>query len=83
MIASLNADEQIARDKAARVAEKLIDQACKPFNFGGKTLNIGASIGMRILGLGKLDAETAISDADSAMYRAKKSGKGHAVFFDS
>jgi GGDEF domain-containing protein len=51
----------------------------KPFDFNGKTLYIGASIGIRLLGLDELDTGTAIGEADIAMYRAKQAGGG-AVF---
>lgn len=81
LIDYLDADERIAHGKALRIAEKLINSVNKPFDFNGKTLHVGVSIGIRLLGFEKLDAETAIREADMAMYRAKQAGKGCAVFF--
>ncbi len=41
-----------------------------------------ASIGIRLLTFEKLEAETAIKEADIAMYRAKQAGGGCANFFE-
>lgn len=78
----LGGDERLAHDRALRVAETLIKTISKPFDFNGKTLQVGASIGVRLLGFEEQDTETAISEADSAMYRAKEAGRGCAVFFE-
>jgi diguanylate cyclase (GGDEF)-like protein len=81
LVHRLGSDEQVAHGKAMVVAQKLIDSINKPVDFNGKTLHVGASIGIRLIGFEKLDTETAISEADNAMYRAKKAkGKGCAVF---
>ena len=82
LIHRLGADERIAHDRALRIAEKLINTINKTFDFNGKTLHVGASIGIRLLGFEELDTETAISEADIAMYRAKEAGRGRAVFFE-
>lgn len=81
MINRLGADERMANYEALRIAEKLISLVNKPFDFNGKTLHVRTSIGIRLLGFEKLDAETAISEADIAMYLAKQAGGGCAVFF--
>ena len=78
----LGGDERIAHDSALRIAEKLINMINEPFEFNGKTLHVGASIGIRLLGFEELDMEIAISEADIAMYRAKEAGRGCAVFFE-
>jgi two-component system, cell cycle response regulator len=82
LIHRLGADEGMARDRAKQIAAKLIDTLRQPFDFNGTTLQVGASIGIRLLGFEKLDTETAIGQADAAMYRAKEAGKGCAVFFE-
>lgn len=81
LIHRLGADEQIARNKTLVVAEKLINSISKPVDFNGKQVHVGGSIGIRLIGFEKLDAESAISEADIAMYHAKTAGKGQAVFF--
>ena len=82
LVDHIDADEQLAQGKALRMADKLINLANIPFDFNGNTLQVGASIGICLLGFEHLDADAAISKADIAMYRAKKIGKGCAIFFD-
>lgn len=81
LIHRLGADEQIERDRTLVVAEKLINSISKPMDYGGKSIHVGASIGIRLLGFEKLDTETVISEADYAMYHAKNAGKGRAAIF--
>jgi diguanylate cyclase (GGDEF)-like protein len=82
LIHRLGADERIAHDRTLVVANKLINSINKPVDFSGKSIHVGASVGIRLLGFEKLAAETVISEADIAMYRAKNSGKGCAVLFE-
>lgn len=82
LVSHLDVDERVAHDKASRIAEKLINRMNEPIDFNGKTLHVGASIGIRLLGFEKLNTETAISEADIALYRAKQAGKGCIVFFE-
>lgn len=78
----LDSNNQAAHDRAYQIANNLIDLVARPFIYKGETLEVGASIGIRILGFEQLDTETAIREADSAMYSAKQAGRGRAVFFD-
>ena len=78
----LGGDARLAHDRASRVAETLIKAISNPFYFNNKTLQVGASIGICLLGFEGQDMETAIREADIAMYRAKKAGRGCAVFFE-
>lgn len=80
LLSRLDADARIASDHALRIAEKLVCLIGKPVDFNGKTLHIGASIGIRLLGTQKLDTETAMREADRAMYQAKQTGKGCVAF---
>ena len=78
----LDVNEQAAHNKALQVAKVLINLVGKPFEFNGKKLHISVSIGIRLLGFKTLDTETAINEADVAMYHAKRAGKGCAIFFE-
>lgn len=78
----LGGDERIAHDKASRVAEILIRTISTPILFNGKTLQVGASIGVRLLGNEVQDPDTAIRESDRAMYRAKDAGGDRTVFFE-
>jgi diguanylate cyclase (GGDEF)-like protein len=82
LVNRLDADERVTRDKAVRIAEKLAKSVNDPLDFRGKTLHIGASIGIRLLGFEELDADRAIREADLAMYDAKQAGRGHVVLFE-
>ncbi len=82
LINHLDADERTARDKAALVATKLLHLVNEPYEFHGETLRVGASIGIRLLGFEGVATETAISEADIAMYRAKLAGGGCSAFFE-
>ncbi|WKE67116.1 GGDEF domain-containing protein [Gallaecimonas kandeliae] len=75
-------DRQRAQDKARLVAIKLIAAIQEPLTFNGKALVVGASIGIRLLGLERLDPETLIRDADLAMYKAKQAGRGCVAVFN-
>jgi diguanylate cyclase (GGDEF)-like protein len=81
LIHHLDADEQKARHDALLVAEKLVDLIAQPIQCNGETLHVGTSIGVRLFSSEILDTETAIKQADIAMYQAKQEGKGRAVFF--
>lgn len=85
----LNADRESSRTHSLEVAKRLIDLVSQPVDFQGKALQVGASVGIRILGDpeelapdAKATAVSAvISDADAAMYAAKQAGKGRATVF--
>lgn len=81
LINHLGDDEKTARDKAMRVAGKIVDAVTQPFDFHGKTFQVGASIGVRLIGFKAADTDTAIREADTAMYRAKRGDEGCVVFY--
>ena len=81
LITNLDLDTQRASDKASVVARNLIDLVSNPFDYHGATLRVTASIGIRLLGIDDVDAETAINQADRAMYQAKQAGRACAVLF--
>jgi len=65
-----------------QVSQKIADCIEQPAEFNEKHLSVGASTGIRMLSLDQqLVVETIIKDADAAMYRAKKAGKGVLVIF--
>ena len=82
LICQLGLDEREACNIVLKIAEKLINLVNQPIVFEGKILHVGASIGIRLLDIEGLDSETAIREADVAMYNAKQAGKGCAVFFN-
>jgi diguanylate cyclase (GGDEF)-like protein len=65
----------------AMLAEKLIKALAEPFALLGNDIHTGASIGIDLYGPDALDAETLLSHADVALYRAKAEGRGGYRFF--
>lgn len=77
----LGNDKEAAHSKAELVARKIIDAISLPFNFNGKALQVGASIGVRLIDAEETDTDAAIREADYAMYHAKRGKEGNIVFF--
>jgi diguanylate cyclase (GGDEF)-like protein/PAS domain S-box-containing protein len=81
-IARLGGDEfvlllpEIPQAEVARnVAERILHSFHKPFEFDGLKISITASIGISFFPDDGEDADTLISNADIAMYRAKDEGR--------
>ena len=64
-------------EDAAQVAQKVIEAVQKPLNLGGVPVEVSASIGIATYPNDGNDAETLLRNADSAMYRAKESGRNN------
>lgn len=70
-------------DEAKEIASRVLKSLNKPFTLKGHQVFIGTSIGI-VQGTPEYRLPPEIlRDADTAMYRAKKQGKGCAVLFDS
>lgn len=81
LLRKLGAEDKIARYIAQYVAYKLIKQIVEPIDVNGNSLKVGASVGIRIFGAGHTDIDKLISDADTAMYKAKEDGKSGVIFY--
>jgi diguanylate cyclase (GGDEF)-like protein len=68
---------------AAILADKLIEALAAPFSIQGNDIHAAASIGIAAYGPDAPDAETLLSRADLALYRAKSEGGGGYRFFTS
>ncbi len=66
---------------AAILADKLLKAISKPFSIQGNEIRSGTSAGITVYGPAAADAETLLSDADIALYRAKSEGRGTYRFF--
>ena len=78
----LDPDEKHARDQALHVATKIIKLVNDPIDSHGQPVQVGASIGIRLIGCDRIDPDSAISESDIALYRAKQAGRGCAVFYE-
>ena len=61
---------------AAILADALIKSLREPFSIQGNDIRTGASLGISVFGPEEPDAETLLSHADVALYRAKSEGRG-------
>lgn len=69
-------------DEAVRVADRFQQALLSPFVIGREEYLVTASIGVVIAGDADRDADSLLSDADIAMYRAKERGPGNWELFD-
>jgi diguanylate cyclase (GGDEF)-like protein/PAS domain S-box-containing protein len=68
---------------AAAVAEKLIDAAAEKIEIDGLPLTGSASVGIALYPADGKDYDTLLKNADTAMYRAKESGRNAYFFYSS
>ncbi len=66
---------------AAYIAEKIIRSLNEPFILQGHECSVGASLGISMYPTDGTDAEALIKCADTAMYRAKETGRNNYQFF--
>lgn len=87
MVARIGGDEFVILihncrgDEASRIAERLLEYLAAPFNVEGLTLAMSVSIGIALYPDHGADAETLLKHADTAMYEAKREGRGKFRFF--
>ncbi len=67
--------------EAARIARQILTEFENPIKIGNWLSTVGISIGIGSWHTGD-DAQTLLRNADQAMYRAKKDGRGRFAFFD-
>jgi diguanylate cyclase (GGDEF)-like protein/PAS domain S-box-containing protein len=66
---------------AAIVAQKMLKECSEPFDLGGRTAHVSASIGIALSPADGVDADTLLRNADLAMYAAKSQGRNAFRFF--
>ncbi|MDP9224244.1 MAG: EAL domain-containing protein, partial [Actinomycetota bacterium] len=69
------------RDEAEEVARRVLQAFQLPVTAGTQMLAVSASLGMAVAEAGSTSSSL-LRDADVAMYRAKASGRGRAVFYE-
>jgi diguanylate cyclase (GGDEF)-like protein/PAS domain S-box-containing protein len=74
--------ENIDEQGAQTVAQRIQGSLAQPFLIDGHELFATASIGVSIARDFRTEAESMLRDADAAMYRAKKEGRGRCVVFN-
>jgi len=76
LLENLNSTEEVAL-----VAQKILESMVLPFDLNGHETFITTSIGISLYPNDGEDAGTLLKNADTAMYRAKESGKNNYQFF--
>lgn len=89
LVARLGGDEfailQLDTEQPARawsLADEVVGALRVPFNIDGKTLRIGASVGVALLRDAGGSLDVVLQQADAALYEAKRAGKGQTRVFD-
>ena len=80
LLQNLSTDKEEAKQKAQKVAKKILATLKKPIVIEGIQVHSSASIGIVLFQ--DEDAETLFVNADMAMYEAKRQGKESYYFFD-
>lgn len=75
------APQQMEREGAAKVAERLLQVANQPVEIAGQLLTVSASIGIAFFPDDADNASQLMQHADTAMYEAKAQGKNAFHFF--
>lgn len=90
LVARLGGDEfavltKISSDqtKLCQIANRIIASLCAPYNIGGHTIVIGASIGIAVIDQRAGAAADIMRYADMALYRAKNEGRNRACIYDA
>lgn len=68
---------------AVTLAERLIEMLRQPFRIAGNEITTSASIGITFSAMGYAAPAEMLRDADTAMYKAKSSGKARYALFDT
>jgi len=89
MLARLGGDEFAillhrvsAPEEATIVARRIVESVQRPFEVEGRQLNVGVSIGVALACGAAADSVQIMKDADVALYRAKREGRGTWRFFE-
>jgi len=70
-------------DDAELVARRLLFVLSQPYQIGEHEVHSSASIGVVASDTNRGDADALLRDADTAMYEAKRAGRGRYVLFDA
>ena len=68
---------------AGRLANRIVERLCEPFEIEGHKINIGASVGIACAPRDDRDGPRLLSKADIALYHAKSAGRRGFRFFES
>jgi diguanylate cyclase (GGDEF)-like protein len=91
LLQALDASRQVAQEQASAIAEKIRLAISTPYTLAGSDHESGASfpyalsasIGVHLFGDASVSVDELLDHADTAMYRAKKDGRGEVRFTEA
>lgn len=63
------------------IAHNIVSAFEEPFQLGGRSVSVTASIGLTLYPVDNIDAKALLNNADIAMYQAKEAGRNNFKFF--
>ncbi|PVE22880.1 hypothetical protein DC522_18620 [Microvirga sp. KLBC 81] len=75
--------EPIGKEDLQILAWRLIEQIGDPYEINGNRLTIGVSVGIAMIDETASEPDLIMKQADAALYRAKKAGRGLHCFYES
>jgi diguanylate cyclase (GGDEF)-like protein/PAS domain S-box-containing protein len=75
--------DDIRREDVLTLAERLVEVIGKELEVDDYLSQVGVSVGIAVYPDDGVDAATLLANADSALYRAKREGRGRVCFFES
>ena len=69
-------------DAVARVADRIVQEAQRPFSIKGRQVTVGASVGITMAPADGTDFDELCKNADIAMYQVKEQGRNGFRFFE-
>nr|WP_246583439.1 EAL domain-containing protein [Bradyrhizobium iriomotense] len=75
--------DNVRREDVLTLAERLVEVIGKELEIDDYLSHVGVSVGVAVYPDDGVDAATLLANADSALYRAKRVGRGRVCFFES
>ncbi|WP_246756670.1 bifunctional diguanylate cyclase/phosphodiesterase [Bradyrhizobium diazoefficiens] len=75
--------DDVRRDDVLSLAERLVEAIGNELEVDDYLSHVGLSVGIAVYPDDGVDAATLLANADSALYRAKREGRGRVCFFET
>jgi diguanylate cyclase (GGDEF)-like protein/PAS domain S-box-containing protein len=75
--------DDVRREDVLSLAERLVEAIGKELEVDDYLSHVGLSVGIAVYPDDGVDAVTLLANADSALYRAKREGRGRVCFFET
>ena len=82
LLESHESTPELMSKEAKKVCERILKNLENPIYIKDKRVTIGASLGITLIEGNGITADTILGNADTAMYEAKKQGKGQLSFYN-